>query len=403
MIELTYPANTSQRSPSGVPLSAGTGSTGRGIGSEAGQITLRFTPAAPAGARLRFHNHRLLALGPALAGLSEAQAPALVRRLLPVCGWAQGVACLSALEAATGRVVDPGTHAARALLLAAESAASQIWRAALDWPAVLGTAPDLASVRDARTALRALIAALWPDGGVLDPAAKALPPQVAMGPSQALAELLDRAVLAGAPAGTTSMAAWVGRSHAARARMVRSAAEQWPQGDLPAVTAVPKAEWFAARLAADPAFCQTPERDGTAAEFGAIATLTAPDHAFCAGFGPVGGRIVAMLMQARANAANLRAASRPTGADVVGGPGWGAAVVPTMRGPLAHRLRLESGHIAAFGSVAPTEWLLHPKGALSASLAALPAHNFTRDARLALAAFDPCAPVTIEIEDETHA
>jgi Ni,Fe-hydrogenase I large subunit len=65
-----------------------------------------------------------------------------------------------------------------------------------------------------------------------------------------------------------------------------------------------------------------------------------------------------------------------------------------MRGPLVHRLEVDgAGRIAAFASVAPTEWMLHPAGPFAAALAALPVDEFTAAAAHVVAAFDPCAPV----------
>ena len=82
-------------------------------------------------------------------------------------------------------------------------------------------------------------------------------------------------------------------------------------------------------------------------------------------------------------------------------PGEGLAWSETARGLLIHRVCLEpeasGGRICDYQVIAPTEWNLHPHGALARALAALApgTARSERQARLLMAAYDPCIPFTL--------
>ncbi|MEB0041115.1 MULTISPECIES: nickel-dependent hydrogenase large subunit [unclassified Pseudomonas] len=74
----------------------------------------------------------------------------------------------------------------------------------------------------------------------------------------------------------------------------------------------------------------------------------------------------------------------------------------TARGLLLHRVCLECHgdgvKISDYQIVAPTEWNMHPQGALSQALSSLPSDDprSQRQAELLMAAFDPCIAFTME-------
>ncbi|MDY7559647.1 nickel-dependent hydrogenase large subunit [Pseudomonas sp. 10B1] len=74
----------------------------------------------------------------------------------------------------------------------------------------------------------------------------------------------------------------------------------------------------------------------------------------------------------------------------------------TARGLLLHRVCLECHgdgvKISDYQIVAPTEWNMHPQGALSQALSSLPSDDprSQRQAELLMAAFDPCIAFTLE-------
>lgn len=83
------------------------------------------------------------------------------------------------------------------------------------------------------------------------------------------------------------------------------------------------------------------------------------------------------------------------------GPGEGLAWSETARGLLIHRVCLDleepGGRICDYQVIAPTEWNLHPHGALARALAALApgTARSERQARLLMAAYDPCIRFTL--------
>src|SRR3546814_14795102 len=101
-----------------------------------------------------------------------------------------------------------------------------------------------------------------------------------------------------------------------------------------------------------------------------------------------------MLAAAAALIARLRAAAQGQASAAVVNPcspvpGSGCAVAETVRGPLAYWVRLAAGRIADLRSVAPTAWVLHPRGALVRWLPGLPAAGAQQSTPMALAAGAP--------------
>ncbi|MCL4186804.1 MAG: hypothetical protein KJZ85_04295 [Rhodobacteraceae bacterium] len=344
------------------------------------------------GGRVAFRNARVTDIAPALVGRPADRAPRLARMLMPVCGWAQGLAGLAAVEAARGIQPDPATAAARAMLALAETGVGLVWHACLDWPPLVGAARESGCLRYARTALDTLVARLWSLADPLDPSARAQPILAGEPAMSALIEAIQRAVLPRAPADPRRLADWARRDPSPLARLVRHPGPALP---APAVPPPGPLATVAAALAEDPGFGRAPAAPGGGpADPGMLARLP-PDLASGAmGFGAAGARFLARAHLALDVIEALERLAPPPIEAICPAPGVGAARVEGMRGPLVHRLEVDgAGRIAAFASVAPTEWMLHPAGPFAAALAALPVDEFTAAAAHVVAAFDPCAPV----------
>jgi hypothetical protein len=347
------------------------------------------------GGRACLTSGRLTRLEPALRQRHASEAPRLVRRILPVCGWAQGIACLRAVEDALSRPAIPAAEAARDRLLLGESAMVQIWRAAIDWPALQGLPPAPSLLRAGRTGLDRLVRALWPLGDPLDLEA---PVEAGSGATAAgaLADLLDD-IAGDLPDRPEAIRDWAIRADHPFARLIRRGAKTLPAAAGAQDEPMPRIPEVVRRLAADPGFCRAPHRSGEPCDPGPLSALPARDRDAFAAFGPLAGRFAAMLFQMRRTAERLRA---PGGDDArpyarLRISGWSAGCADTARGPLVQIMRLSEDRVTAFRSVAPTEWLLHPLGGLTRCLSALPPDAPEADLRLVLAAFDPCAPVTL--------
>lgn len=366
-------------------------------GADAGaELRLRLTLAGGRIVALRIDNRRPAGLLDALRGYRADQVPELVRRLFPICGSAHAVACAGAIAAARGDASNLDASAQRDRLWA-ELAVAHGWRSLIDWRALLGQPPRLRE-------LRRLIAA----------AERLRTPGERSDALQQLAEHLQQAVFGdNAPRAThaAALCEWAGTVASPLQDLLRAIRES-PLAMVrpPDVLALakPSAEWFATRLSSDPGFGRQPSVNGAPAEIGAYADCAAAERCLFDAAGAIGARWLAMLASAAALLATLRGAAQGrqtvAAADACSTlPDSGCAVADTVRGPLAYWVRLDGERIADLRSVAPTEWALHPRGALSQWLLGLPAEDAQTTARLAAAAFDPCAVLGVEMEHMTHA
>jgi hypothetical protein len=337
-------------------------------------------------------------IGPTVIGRAAETAPRLVRMLMPICGWAQGIACLSAIGAARGVPAPGGAAAARALLALGEKAVALVWHACLDWPPLAGHRATTHCLVYARKALDSLVQILWSFGDPLDPARPAAPLHAARLPAAALAEAVEIAVIPRAPSDASDAdgwTRWVAQDGCALAALARAGQAL----RLPAIAGdaarSPMAE-VAAALEADAGIARAPCSYGRPAEPCPLAFLPASLDGLARDLGPVGARFLATAVAAAAVIERLVALEPPAVAVMTPFPRCGLAQVDTVRGPLAHLVRLGlGGRIELFRSAPLTERMLQPDGVLARTLAALPADSFAEAARLAFAAFVPCAPVNI--------
>ena len=205
-----------------------------------------------------------------MRGRAADSVPPLVRLMFPICGAAHEAACAGAIAAAQGRAAE-GVAEHRNAVLIAEIALAHAMRAALYWPPALGC--------DADPAAMAGVVRVGADyrGG---PA-----PETA----QKLAEALRFAVFSNTAFDVSGMSAlrdWAHEADAVSAQAVRTAATLPLRDPVTAKLAAASPEWFAARLAADPAFAAQPDVDGMPAETGPFAALKAEDAEIAVRNGP---------------------------------------------------------------------------------------------------------------------
>jgi coenzyme F420-reducing hydrogenase alpha subunit len=366
-----------------------------------------------------------------LAGRPVAEALRLVPLLFSLCGTAQAAAAAAACEDARHTPASPALANTRALLVLGEAAASHAWQVLMEWPDLLGEAPQ---PRDA-AALRRAAAAL---ARAADPAGTALRPGGTVAPADregldaavvALSTAIDGAVFAGAPcpADADSLTVWATAGASVAARLLDhvfrhalagfGASPVAPLPDRPAA-------WFAGRLAGEPGYAMRPEVDGAPAHTGPlarqaghplIADLTARHGTGLAAH--FAARLVELAGLPRRLAAlaagptgtgptgNTGPSPRPaSGADHASSGQAGAAAVETARGRLIHRVVLAGDRIADYCILAPTEWNFHPAGPVARGLEGAPAGaDPAARARLLVAALDPCVPATITVEASAHA
>ena len=326
----------------------------------------------------------------AAAMLSGRPANAVLR-LLPsvfsLCGTAQALAGLGAVEAAAGLTLAPAHVTARRLLLCAETVSEHGMIMARDWPLFMGEAPDLEAAKRLRGALNHMHISLYPHGDWTQPGGGHLKPDhavisaAAAAATAAFAPLMDR---------TLRMFTWVARS--GLALFGRSTIPLMPPGgpaDL--------GEKLHADL--DGEYLARPHCRGIVYETGPLARNPNGHH------NGLLSRLIARLTEVKQGLHDLSCRrqsleDRPsTPAPLDDCSGTGMAVIEAARGLLAHRVELTNGIVTRMQILAPTEWNFHPEGALVHGLMNVEFSADLRDHALLLVnSLDPCVACTVNVE-----
>jgi hypothetical protein len=337
-------------------------------------------------------------------GRSAHMLPALLGSVFSLCGHAHRITAAAAVRAAQGDALSPGQELRQRLQ--AETARDHLQRMALDWPRRLA-GPALGAEHGAPPAA-------WLQACPLITHADL--------PARALRDLgpwLQERLLLQSPA--SWLAAFQAEGEAALLRWSADRAAQHPaaaalhQAAPWARTLAPELHAWRPTLAASPQVWQD-----LAAQLREDAFVLQPtSHQQAAETGPW-TRSADAASQAPASAW-LRLASRlvdlvqlamPAGAErlalgsVATGEREGLAWAEMARGLLVHWVRLdEQQRVQDLRVLAPTEWNLHPQGALAQALQALePADPDTpARARVLATAFDPCVDFNIVSEAHQHA
>lgn len=351
------------------------------------------------------------------ARLFAGKTPDEVLPLLPavfsLCGTAQAVTGLTAVEKAAAIATSAAQKSARALLLLAETVAEHSLTMARDWPTLVGDAPRLDLAKRLRSALSGLRPALYPGNDWLRPGGGGLAPdrpriQSILGQvRKALTELLghdvDELVL------PIAFQAWLdGATPLLPARIRRQGWAELGAGAafLPMPELGPPD--LAARLATDRdgLYLGRPDCAGRVFETGPLAhwhwhPLLA-DLTERHGTGllaRLAARLVVLAESLREMAEQVHDLKAEPAARLPGLDGEGVALTEAARGLLAHRVVLKDGRVSQYQILAPTEWNFHPEGPLVRVLTGLPAGpDLEQRARLLVHALDPCVACTVTLE-----
>ena len=357
-----------------------------------GRLRIALRPDPDGGMQARIASTRPVHASRLLEGRTRAEVLALVPMLYAVCGRAHGAAATIATASALGQLARPDPALLRAA--AAENLREHLLRLYLDWPGLLGEAPDGEAL--------ALVNRLCRDAARPGDDA-ALPPLRRFVEERAFG-MPARAVLRFD--GGSDFARWSQDAGTLPARFFGWLGQQPPLrpvatppllGDLP-----PHA--LHARLAADDRldFVAAPTWDGQCRETGPLARHV--DHPLvrslaAAAGGALAGRFAARLLDV-AKAVESFDTDRGGAADAGAAPGL--AVVETSRGRLAHHVAFGADErVSRYRVLAPTEWNFHPDGTAARLLSAIPGDrpgDVALLARLAVHAVDPCIGYELQIE-----
>jgi hypothetical protein len=341
--------------------------------------------------------------------------------LFSICATAQACACASAFEAALGLSPEPRVTRLRRLLVDAETVKEHLWRMLLDWPGFLGQPPrarGMSAVMGAYAGLRTALRA----EGLFRPGAGAVEPD-ASAAGAALGELarLSADQILGAPPADwlertrtpADLLAWAGDTDTPAAGLMREVrARGWTSLGRNPTAALPRLRVAdlepllggadADRFVALPLWLGRPRETSPFTRQRGQAPVAALTKALGNGLLP---RLAAQLLELaslqrglRAGLGNRDGPDEPPAAPV--GGGVGIALVPAARGMLAHRVRLDSGRVADYRILAPTEWNFHPRGVVAQGLSALPdadAEDLALRASLFVTAVDPCVEYHVTV------
>jgi hypothetical protein len=324
-----------------------------------------------------------------LKGKTAAQVQQIVPLLFSVCGRAQGAAAQAALQAAqrTGEAVSD----AQKRMIACEAIQEHLWRLLLNWPELLGQAPQ----QQCFTAWYALLRKIGAGEVEMQTFLNAFEHE-ALGRSaetwRAMSSLAELRI-------------WWQETQTPLAQILASLAEQKPQSStecrmLPAWTACEGQQACAGQW--DVAFAARPHWQGAAAETGAWSYYA--DSPLLRDVWQQSGskaltRLLARVMDVVVMAQGDYAARLDADSPAVG---EGIAVVRTARGLLLHRVRLEDEKVAEYTIIAPTEWNFHPEGAFAQDMRDLLAHDrvkLAHDAQIEAMSLDPCVAYEVEIRN----
>ncbi|MDU8925773.1 hypothetical protein RXV86_00085 [Alisedimentitalea sp. MJ-SS2] len=277
-----------------------------------------------------------------------------------LCGRAQSVAAVRAVEAALGVTVAPEVEAGRDSLRLAEMITQTAMRLALYWPRALGLVPEPELVRLSLAVEQAV------ERDVLGGAAWKVPGSGVAASSAAMHQQIDR---------LTEAADTYVRSCALRDEVLRRGLAGFgllPEGMAPEEGPF-KRNWD------DQGVAEVRASHGP----GLLARLEA-------------SLTDLFLLQGRLP--GLISAVDPVAAQRVEiGTGRGEAVVETARGPLRHVVTVKDGIVADYVIDAPTEVNFRPGGPVEVGLIGAGADGIEFSARLHVLAIDPCVEFEIEV------
>lgn len=311
--------------------------------------------------------------------------------LFSICGKAQAAAAAGALDAARGRTPDVVTLQLRTSDVRREAVVELLTRVLIDWPRVMGVAPDVGSVARARQAPPAQALATWHE--------IARDRIYGVDPGRWFADASLVALDRWTATTDTVPAQLFGRLQRESSDLGRSDIRTMPPATLEAI--VP----LLPRLADDPAFCQSPDWFGRPVETGALARHA--QHPGVAAFVERDGNTVAARMLARlVDLAALLSLdddpALPTVRQHEVAPGTGIGLAETARGLLLHHAEVSEGRVTRYRIVAPTEWNFHPEGALARGLLQRRVdgpETARREAHLLVQTLDPCVACRVEVAD----
>lgn len=326
------------------------------------------------------------------AQILREKTPAQVLQIVPllfgVCGRAQGAAADAAMQAAQRK--EWRACATTERTIACEALQEHLWRVMLDWPRLLGLAPQEERFAGWYAMLRKIAAEELEMAIFLREFERDW-----LGTSAASWQSMDN---------YQALQTWCRNTESPAAHLLAKLAER-EQGIsvsesrlLPAWSAAAAQQACAGRWNAD--FAARPDWQGGAAETGAWAYY-ADSPLLNDVWRQRRSRALTRLLARVWDVLELAGGSAPVRLDAAStAEGEGIAVVRTARGLLMHYVHLAAERVTDYAIVAPTEWNFHPAGAFAQDLRGIKECDIGHMQQLAhieALSLDPCVAYEIEV------
>ncbi|HRK36890.1 MAG TPA: hypothetical protein PK347_00755 [Burkholderiaceae bacterium] len=361
---------------------------------------LRVVPAAPLSEALQSSRRDWAAR--LAVGQPADRFPGLMGSVFNLCSQAHRVCAQLAVHAALPHLPGPLDEVAQRLC--AETAQEHIRRMGLDWPRLLSTADNAARMADAQLSLGRCPVLSAPGSLAAWEATQAWLEAEWLDLPAALWEARWQAD------GVAWLAEWASQRHGWLPTLLHAARGADVPCGVDANSALPvpvdddSMQVWAAALHGDRGFALAPSWQGRCAHTGNWTRLNGcrPVGALTP-WGLLGSRLSELIRLVWHGKGHL--SDEPTLAygSCQTGERCGLAWVEMARGLLVHQVSFQSGpgedKVETCQVVAPTEWNFHPHGVVAQFIAGLdgglPAAMLDAQARLLMAAFDPCVPFDI--------
>ena len=382
-------------------------------GSIEGRLDIRLSPQ---GGDAHIVSTRPLHAAQLFEGKETLETLKLIPLLFNVCGQAQGIAAVRAIESAAGTPANSVVEDARDRLKQIETLREHLWRVLLEWPEFYGK-------QQAGDILATLIRILEAAKLAIDPQQRlCVQPGLAHADTRhsvldelakELGEVLTQTLFGSSPDKWERMDLddfdiWVTNTDTPAANLLRMIAQRgWQTLGRTRTDVLPDldSDRLLERLDGDNAddFIATPSWDGITGETGPAARLQT--HPLLRELANEFGhglqlRLVARLLEIVRLAGALRQAS-PDESHFSEAPGL--SQLEAARGRLCHRVVLDGDRIARYRILAPTEWNFGPQGPAIAALREIhedDAATARSQANLLIHAIDPCVGYNLEVEED---
>jgi coenzyme F420-reducing hydrogenase alpha subunit len=369
-----------------------------------GRLDIYLTPGS-SNSPVRIESSRPVLAARVFEGKSVAQTLDVMPLLFNICGHAQTIAAVRAIESARGTPAAPTVESGRELLLRLETLREHLWRVLLDWPWFCGAEREQALLAQLMRQIQALKTAVNPQRALLH-----RPGLQQSGASQTklgaeidgLRSTLARGVFARDSEqwiafDSQALFSWMQTSDTAAARMLRFVHERGWSGlgpsDTTALTRLPEPELLT-RLDADDAesFIARPHWQREPRETGPAARQRS--HGLIAQIRQMYGQGLMVRLLARlTEIAEIGLGLSSVDAPEPPSSAKGLSQIEAARGRLCHRVVLEGDRVQRYRVLAPTEWNFGPGGPAEQAFEDVTADDpdsARAQAQLLIHAIDPC-------------